>query len=619
MAFWKKKKPEERVAPKPAEKPVVSVYMGEVIVEIKEYEEGKIVDSEIQIEKSERTLTITNKSSIPVFSTELILKNYENTSLDERIFIHRLEEFGKEGSTHKIEYELKEYKPPISFKYRIEYPQNKGTALWFDIENDVFLILELKSNIAEPIDEVIVEYLPSDSVSGISPEEPSAGEASGYTDRCIWTINNLAPEKTETLKINLKVRPNNKTKIELGKISINIKMEGAAFSSVSVDKAVSRFLLNYKVDRDEYEDEPGMWDITVNIQNPYELELQAEGEIEITKGEVVGAGELQFAKMEANRIELVDAKISPNGVIAIGPIKIKSTEIPQLKVKVGGGVEEKIFISSEAKYEAELPELDVIAFDIEKEVNVVVEERMKSYVEENEIPTLGENYIEVASTIANVGGVDIGHVKIVDLIPRGMAKPEKITVKLNGKNIKEYEKELTETEEGINLMITLRGEKVLPKGKKLSIKYKLTPAKISRDIIELRFPMHTYCAQSPETEGLEIELPIDKIPTVKVRHIIRKVSTSKTITPTEKDVFIITLSVENKGDAPIIDYELKQIIPPNFEILETEPQTTPEQTEEGSIVQWKLTIEPYQTKELKIKVRGVGEYTIDDLMQAETI
>ncbi len=619
LAFWKKKKAEEKPKIKPAERREAAVYLGEVLVEVKEREEGKIVEGGIDLDKSERTITVTNRSSIPVFSTEILLKNYENTNLESRLFIHRLEEQGKDGSIHKIGYDVKEYVPPIIVSYSLEFPPGANQALWHDTDNKLSFIVEIQSNLDTPIDEVELEYLPSESISSLNVEEPSLGDASSYTDRAVWIIKDLQPRQKASLRINITARPREREKTELGKIGIRVKLEGKTFSSINIEKAISRFLLNYQVIRDECPDESGFWDITINILNPYELELQAEGEVEIVGAEVIEGAQLQAATIEGNKIVLSGATIGPGSSTSIGPLRVKSMDVPQLRIRIGGSVEEKVLMDSEGYYVLELPSVDVAAFELKRTIDVVIDERMKRYVEENEIPSLGDNYIESVSTITNTGGVDIGYVKVSELIPRGLGLEGDIKISIDGKNIKTYEKKMEETEDGTNLIIVLSGDKILPKNKTLTIKYRMTPTKITRDIVELSFPLEAQCSVSLEAEGYKKELPYDETPLIKVRHIIRKVSVSKTVTPTGGDNFELKISIENNSDAPIIDYESKQFIPDNFEILETNPTASVREVENGKIVEWKIDIEPFSSKILTIRVKGVGQYCIDDLIQAETI
>ncbi len=624
MAFWKKKKKveekppvvEERVVEKP------EVYVGEVIVEVLEREEGTISDSGIELKKSERVLRVTNNSSIPVFSTELVLGNADKVSLDERLFIQSLSEHGKENSVYEVKYDVLEYKPPVVFSYELSGPTDRGGVLWYDTENIVGLLLRIKVTGEGKIGEIVVEYLPTEDISEIIPKEKSAGDISTYSDRAVWTITECEPGSEYTCLMDLKVIPRTKDKVGFGKVIIKVTTEDATFSTLFVERATSRFLMNYGVNRREKTEQPGVWDVTVDIKNPYGLELQAEGEIEFVGGDIESVPDMDFIRRENGKIVLRDAKIDPNGILSIGPVTVRSMEMPKLKIRVGGSVEERVILQSEGVYEAKLPELGVLSFGIEKKVDVVVEERMRRYVGERELPTLGDNYVEVTTRIMNDGGTDIGFVEIVDPIPRGLSSPEKISVRIDGKTIRNYEKQIVESEEqqfAKQLLVRVSGEKALPTGKSLELRYRLSMEKIESDVLEMEFPLRVMCGATPEGEKLKRSLPLDMTPTIKVVHIVRSVNVSKSVVPVEKDTFELRIDIENTGEFPIFDYEVKHVVPKDFEILNIDPEAAREETDIGTVVLWKLDLEPHESKQLVIKVRGVGKYLIDELMQAEAI
>ncbi|MEX0567953.1 MAG: hypothetical protein Q6363_002195, partial [Candidatus Njordarchaeota archaeon] len=472
-----------------------------------------------------------------------------------------------------------------------------------------------------PIDKVQLEYVSEESIVRITPENPEVGQISNYGDRILWVIDGLAPHNEAYCDLNLTIRPADKKKVSLGKINVIISLENATLSAVSVNKATSRFVLNFGLRKNEKMGESGKWEVYVDIINPYEMELKAEGEIEITKGNIISMPDAPYIKQVDKKIVIDGADIAPNSRISIGPFEIESMETPKLKVRLGGGVEEKVFIRAEGKYETTLPDISVMAVDIKKNISLKIDKKIEKFVSPNELPTLGNNKIDVESLVKNIGGSGIGYVKIVETIPIGLSDPEKISVKVDGKSIKTYTHEITEsgkTEKERELIIELKGEDTLPSGSELKISYTLKPQKIPIEIVQLEFPMKVYCAYSPDMEMYEKLLPVDDIPYVKVRHITRSVNVLKQVTPAGKDEFVLRLSIENSGEDPVPDYEVKQTIPKTFKIIEVSPEANVEETDR-TILSWKMTLEPHETKTITIKVKGEGEYAIEDLMEAEAI
>ena len=56
-----------------------------------------------------------------------------------------------------------------------------------------------------------------------------------------------------------------------------------------------------------------------------------------------------------------------------------------------------------------------------------------------------------------------------------------------------------------------------------------------------------------------------------------------------------------------------------FEILETTPKAQIITEKDKMLVQWKLDLEPSEQKELNLRLRGKGKYSISELLYVESI
>ena len=619
MAFWRRKKPrvEERVEVV-EERPPPPAYMGEVVIELIETEKGVFRDGGFELTDESRVLRVSNRSSIPVYSTEIVLENTDRVSLDERVFVQSLSSHGEEGDTYEEAYSVAEHTPPVMLRYRITMPKSRGNAVWYGLENIIELVVEAEPTMDLQRGRLILEYSPGEEIVNITVGHQTVGSVEKYADRVVWSVEGLAKGSKHMCGLRLTIVPRNEENVRLGELRAKVLVEGDTFSGVRVREATSRFLLNYSVRREEKEDEPGVWDLYVVLQNPYDMELKAEGEVVIMTGEIAGEYRCEYARLEADRVIVIDGSIGPGESMEVGPIGIKSPEIPKIKVRVGGGVEERIHIRAEGEYLMPLPQIPVMSARLEKSIEVVVDERLRKYVGEAEIPTLGNNIINISTRIINSGGADIGFVEIIDTLPPGMSEPKNIAIKLDGRTIRDVEKVTMSGPNG-GLLLIVKTSRGLPRGKTLTLSYTLKPEKIPRSIVELEFPARARCSQAQDLEAMEVVLPEDRVPAIRVRHIVRAVEVFRGVRPVGKDEFVLAITIENRSDAPIVGYELRQLIPQNFEILEIHPEATRTTTEKGEEVSWAIDLEPREAKELQIRVRGKGRYSVDDLLGAEAI
>jgi len=620
MAFWKRKREEKREAPPPAAPE--ETYLGEVIVELEEREEGAIRGSTVELKSASRVLRVVNRSTIPVFSTEVIFGNADKVTLDERLFIKMLSAYGVEGYMFEKEYDVKKYRAPIKLTYEIVGPEESGGVLLYGFKNQSVLRLKVKPNTEGVVDEIVVEYYPSEDVISVAPRDNYEGRIVRHGESIHWVIEQCQPKTEYSCEFDLGIMPRNKERATLGKIRIKVRSQNTTFSSLYVKNATSQFLLNYDASKKERSDEPGVWDVTLIIRNPYNLRILAEGEIEVVSGELESVGEASFVERKGKKIIIKQPELEPNGSLSVGPIVIRSMEIPYIKARIGGSVEEKVSIRSEGLYELELPEIDVMSFDLEKEAKVIADKRLSKYLRPNEIPPIGDNHVEIATYIVNDGGVDIGAVEIHELIPTGLGDPTKISLKIGGKVIREYEKEVTPvegTEFEKKLIVRLAGEKVFPRGKKIELRYRSALQKVSKDTKELRFPTKVLCGATPTARKLEKELPTEKTPVIRVVRIARAIDVSRHVIPLGEDIFELRITVRNSGETPAFDYEVKYVIPKTFEVLEVSPEATRTESEKGVLLSWKISLEPKESKDLIVKVKGVGEYVVSELLQVESI
>jgi len=601
------------------DKEFISAKNSSALVELIEKERGEFKDAQIEIVSAERVVRISNRLPTPIFDVKLHLKNIENTTLPKEIMLPKLGSYGKEDYIYEKTYNVKKYKAPVFIACKVLIPNMKGNILWYNESNEVQLAIDIRSNIQVPINRVVVEYFPGRDVTDINVE--SQANITKHTDRIIWTIENLQPQATVSQKFILNVNPSEKEVTELGYFSIKAMLEDGTFSEVSIDHFEGKLLLMYEIEKREHEEESGLWDVGILLKNPYDTSILAEGEIEIS-GKIISKMEIPDVKLVQNRLVLEKLAVAPKSDSYLGPITVKSVDPPSLKVRIWGRIKEEIIMYSEGIYRVTLPKLHVIAVELKKSAQPIVDKRLRKYVQENEIPTLGQNAINITTEVLNIGGTGIGYLEIVDIIPPGLSNPENLVLEINGKPVQKFEKEIINADNikaERKLIIRLRGDNVFPKDARLRLRYSLVPKSLGKNVLELVFPSHVVYSPYPEIKPRTISLSETDAPYVRMKFITRNVKVSKQIETLDTDVFLLKIIVENKGDAPVIDYNVIQRVPLQFEILETTPKAQIITEKDKMLVQWKLDLEPGEQKELNLRLRGKGKYSVSELLHVEAI
>lgn len=616
MAFWKKKKKIEQVEVREERVEEGTPYFGRVLVEIREKEKGEIANGKVNLAEEKRVLKVTNDSTFPVYNIKIRLRNNGNTDLPKEISIPSLGTAENER-VYEREFKVKTYNPPIMLYADIEFSNKNQDFLYMEEENELYLNLKLKSNIEVKNGSIRIRYIPSETIRIKNYEQPTIGQVSTYGTELEWIINEISAGEETAIKIKLTAQPSAPEDVSLGNVQSEVVLSGKTFSGVEVEEAISRFLLQFGASKHELEDRPGNWEIMIYIENRHNRAVQAEGTIEILDGEIVEVKTEKLLKKQ-NALELREVIIDANARADLGPIIVSSEEIPKVRINIGGSVNEEVSLSSEGTYGLALSRIKIAGISLKKDAELIVDDKYKGSVGEGEIPTLGNNKIVVNLEIKNIGGVPIQEFDITEKIPEGLEDPENLRVFI-GKTEAQATAEITGGAEGERVYkIKIMGEGGIKPDQIVRVTYELKP---SRKAQEEDIYLTTKVEAKPKIEAKPIEKIIDETlaPKIRIRHVTRNVEVFKRVEPTEvKDEFQIIITVENKGEFPIVGYEIKQKIPSTFEIVEVRPEAQQKALKTATELRWTIDLEPYQQRELVIRIRGKEGYSIDDIMSIQT-
>ncbi len=610
MAFWKRKK--EVVEEKKVEEAPPKVeYFVETLAKVYEREYVDVEIDKVRNIRDERKIIIENKSPFPLFSINIELENTENTDLSSKIVIPKLEPAGSGAERFEKAYGIKKYKLPIEIHREIAITGRGSPVLFYGEENEVSLSLSVKSLI--PLEKMSIEIeIPAGFEAKVleknSPEEPIMS-----ANRILWNLEPPDVNKMYTIKTLLKGSPTESEHLAVGSCRIISESNKASFSGVIIRDISATVLLNYSLKITEISGTHGKWQTILYIQNSYSKPVSIEGDLEVLNGRVIleETSREHWDIPQENKLILRDVIAHP-GTLELGPIVIESKEKPKIKVAIGGKVQEEKMIDALGEYNI-LPQLlNILKIHAVKDVAIVTDPTLKDLFEKNELPTIGENLIEVSYNIKNEGSAMVNYIEIVEDIPAFLGEIIDLSAKI-GRSKVTIEKQTVSSEARKNKIKMILKDINLDPGKTLEINYKLKPTEIPAKAMTIELPAEI----RPSVDGGKtIARIIPETPIVLVRPVKRDVEIQRIVDYLGEDTFLIKIIVTNNSDIPLPDHEIKILIPKDFDVLEAEPQASSEETESGTIILWRGTLD-IGSREFLIKVRGKGAYNVSDLLAAE--
>ncbi len=616
-------------------------YMGESIgllsVRIEEKERGKFEEKGFKLEHEERKINIENNTNSPMFSIEIFIEDKGFSKINnEDLFIPILGPKDSANSIKVIEYKVdnKRYIPPIKFSYDVEFPEevknpvflygkNNYITLTLDIENVHDTPLTLAYNLKGTEEFKEVKLLEENSVEY---EELREG---GIISKIV--LRELLDRKKIGLNIN--VVPEISEYISVGDGFIKAVLN-TALSRLKIKDVVMKTRLKHAIKKYERKEQPGVWDIEVQLENPNDFPIYVNGSVSLQEGEIV-PDETRFnienIVVEGNTVAIRDLHIAAGETISIKPIVVKSKIYPMFNSNLRGEVKEKISIKSVAQYDLEPLKYPILKGDIQKKMNIVVDEVYRDIVGENEIPSIGDSCIQVETIFVNTGSAEVGYIRLIEGIPPGLSNPKNIKLFINEEEIPEESySTFIEPSEGDastqrQLVIELRNleaiEKIMRNGETL----KLTYETCSEVPVSGTFNMPTSVIFSTDPENIKLDtmLPEEITPKITIKPIVRSLEVFQDLItiPDKEDVYKVVIKLRNTSDTLIRKYKIYDLIPrETFEILETKPEGKLEELEDKYKIEWVIEeIQPNEEIEITYLVKGKGAYRVDDLIGIEGV
>ncbi|NVM53954.1 MAG: hypothetical protein HWN66_09665 [Candidatus Helarchaeota archaeon] len=441
-------------------------------------------------------------------------------------------------------------------------------------------------------------------------EIPSKTELEFEDQILTWKVLSLEPEQAINLKIQGKISPPSIDNIKTGPIRISFTNSNDLYSTLMFEDVSSISKNMYYIEKDEKVQFPNNWNCRFIFENKSEFPILLEN-AEIFSGDI-----------SSDKKEIVFRTI--NEIIYPADDEWRSQEWTVIDEDVptfGKNMKFKIVPSTTKSL------IVNISID-EVELPLLWAEVRKTY-SVPEIASYVDTSVEVKTSIINQGDAEINELTIKDFIPENFIPPSLDDIKflLNGKvldkskqKIELYfnrEPDTDDSSEPHQLHIQLVNLQdsigAIKKKSKLELQYALKAIKPPPDKV-YTFPITVTANTQSEGPSLEITPDMVENSEIKVTHRRRKLTVGKSVFPGDATgEYEILMVFKNRGNTPIENAVISDLVPTNFKLLTSEPKASISEIETKTLLEWKFdVIEPGKKLEITYKIKGTGEYKTSD-------
>jgi hypothetical protein len=416
-----------------------------------------------------------------------------------------------------------------------------------------------------------------------------------------WDDFNLVSGGVQSLIIRIGFRPETTEPFPTGDINVDYIVPNLIRSKMT-GMTNSHSDSMFAIDQGESLDEPGEWECTAEFENISDFAVQLND----VAVEQVLEGRKETVVEEAPSIQLEpDNRWSKDFTVKSGVVpKFSSVHnfnvVPKVMTKIVGHI----------KYEADV--LPVAYIEAEK------------IIDPPSVSAYTKTPIKISLVLTNAGSAVLNEAVFRDTIPADHVPPDlnDVLAYIGEDEIRSgiaREMDPLDTNPEIKHTLIVKLEDLKPMGgfqpgDQILVTYPLKSWE-PKPKVEYACPLDITANVSPPG-------PPVKIPTlqaeVEVKYVRRRISARKGQTPGEGEgEFIIPIIFENKGEVLIENITLKDIVPPNFQLLDWNPKEfspATEDTARGTVLTWKIDkADPGQRIKFSYTIRGTGDYEREEL------
>jgi|GEM_PF-2894835 len=579
-------------------------------------------------------IIIANATDSPIYDLELLLKNFEKTSLEKKIFVGFVPKYDPSKGPKEIDYKIKEIARAISITEQLVLPEDfaRPVALMredipikirFSIKN--ITDREFTITLSKPIPEQIkITNLPS----------LETGNARIEDSRLIIEGFVIKPHEETTITVEGTLSAQSEEAFRSGVVVYRYFCEGLTISGLDVEDVRGVLNVTHHVDKTERLEQRGIWDYYIIVDNRSKAAIRVIAEIGVAEGKILspeeGGTEIKGSierkipgKRDYDTIVWEPVIVNPTETAKIGPFTIAHEAEPKLVTDLKVWILPEVIKRTAGEFRIEDIEIPVVWGRITKQVKVEHPPYIKGLTEHQLVGHLSEN-IHTVIRVDNLGSASLDRVVITDKIPADFKAPRPVNIKVyavKGGGEFELPPEMVQIdtipqdpdpskEHIIRIAISgfkeVLGEPLL-RGESIVVRYAFQSVDPKPGVI-YEFPAEAEIAFTPDTRPLRITL--DEVPKLETMEALRKITKSKEVEQGEKEnEYIVIVTLKNEGDLPVQNYEFIERIPETFEFVAEKAEPVAESIEEvigGLEVKWIIKEIPAKS-EYKIKYTVIGK------------
>ena len=556
------------------------------------------------------TLTLSNPSEGDrVYDVDAVMADAGSTDLEGHVIsVEELEP----GQEHSVEYTVSDRNMlQMTERFDTNPARNKerSLSLAMGADNTISLEIEVRNVAATGLHDVVVTRpLPA----GMNVTEVEHATVNDGT--LTWEVGHLEAGASSSVIVRGSLTVGSKDAVSSGSAVATYRAD-AALSTMNFED-LDAFCRGFAYMRSVEGERPDTWEVTAVFEN------RSSFAVDLVKlqARLKGSDELLFDFSDVNE------DVAPHGEWRSESVSVASAEKPDLTWELSYTVLPRTSATTEGTLTMTARDLSVVDGKVEKTYSKA---KLQSYREQS---------VQAEIRITNTGSSDINLMRLTDDIPGLFHAVDTSTLKIkhSGQSLppEQFKAEVSEgiTLEGehhspdgaghtLSLTIGRKGPIGMAPGEEVLVTYDLVAPDPSPQNERVDAP--TRGEFSCERYGPVCERDVESAPSVRVVHHRRDFSAGKqALKAGGRGRYEILILFENNGDTPLADVQLKDVIPPGYEMdgcevrANKEPVEDVEQTQEtdasGTTVVWHLpSVGKAERIDVSYMIKGEGEIDTD--------
>jgi len=567
-------------------------------------------DGHVTKQKVAGTLMLSNPSKDDrVYDVDAVMSDAGSTNLKGHVIsVEELEP----GQEHVVEYTVSDRNMLMMserFDTNPARDKERSLSLAMGAENTIALELELRNVGASDLHDVVV--------TRPLPEGMTVSEAEHATvddGTLTWDVGVLTTGASSTIMVRGTLSVDGKDPISSGSAVATYRAD-SALSTMNFED-LDAFCRGFAYMRSVEGERPDTWEVTAVFEN------RSSFAVDLVKlqARLKGSDELLFDFSDVNE------DVAPHGEWRSESVSVASAEKPDLTWELSYTVLPRTSATTEGTLTMDARDLSVVDGKVEKTYSKA---RLHSYREQT---------VQAEIRITNTGSSEINLMRLTDDIPGVFHAVDTSTLKIKhaGQSLppEQFKAEVSEgiTLEGehhspdgaghtLTLTIGRKGPIGMSPGEEVIVTYDLVAPDPSPQNERVDAP--TRAEFSCERFGPVCERDVVSAPSIRVVHNRRDFSAGKqALKVGGRGRYEVLILFENNGDTPLADVQLKDVIPPGYEmdgcdvranneVLEG-VETTQETDATGTTVTWHLpSVGKSERIDVAYLIKGEGDIDTD--------